>query len=385
MIPRPYVRALAVFALGYIGLYSLYVAKVFVSNHPTDSKSVPRRQLSDRLYSSSTADTKADRSSLTSVTATTNTSTAIKMVEQLLEHAGRENVHVPDWLRTLPHRRPLADSLYYLSAVVRVRLYKEDKSKWTIVEFKQWMHYQFWAGAEHIYICNHFLTESESLINPLEQYVKLGLVTVFPWNHIRAVRGSSTYVKDNANNQDSCYQHVLDKYRNQSVWQYNFDMDENPYCPRDQSEGFLAKFLKELSQSESGQPPSERTVDIRVQNFILHGQGDRKRNMTYDRINRITPHIANQNWKAIYQPKFVDGLGMHGVKERRGKMWVAEPTKLKMLHYWGARAQEWGPDTPALYKYTVEFNDIRNSIAISVRNSLLALNETEAFSCDTGP
>ena len=313
------------------------------------------------------------------------TSITRAMVEHILEHSESENLQIPNWQGSLPLRRNSADRLYYLTAVVRVRLYKEDKARWTLAEFKQWMHYQFWAGAEHIYICNHFLNESESLIKPLEKYVKLGLVTVFPWNHIRAIRGSNTYANDNANNQISCYRHVLDKYRNQSIWQYNFDMDENPYCPKDHSEEFLVRFLKELSQSESSKPQSERTVDIRVQNFILHGQGDRKRDTMYDRINRITPHIANGNWKTVYQPKFVDDIGMHGVQKSNGKMWIAEPAKLKMLHYWGARVQEWGPDTPALYDYTVKFNDVRNSIAISLRNSLLALNETDAFSCRTGP
>ena len=343
------------------------MTRVFVNNHSADDTALARLQLSERLNSNDIFDTEAD------------------LAERLLQQVNRNNNYVPDWVWTLPHRRHTADSQYFLTAVVRVRLYKEDKSKWTVAEFKQWMHYQFWAGAEHIYICNNFLNESESIIKPLEKYVKLGLVTVFPWNHIKAIPGSNTYGHDNANNQNSCFQHVLDKYRNQSIWQYNFDMDENPYCPRDQSEGFLAQFLKMLAQSEVEKPQSERTVDIRVQNFILHGQGDRQRNITYDRINTITPHIANKNWKTVYQPKYVDGLVMHGVQKRQGKMWVAEPSKLKMLHYWGARAQEWGPDTPALYQYTVEFNNVRNSIAINVRNSLLALNETDAFSCSTGP
>ena len=77
---------------------------------------------------------------------------------------------------------------------------------------------------------------------------------------------------------------------------------------------------------------------------------------------------------------------MHVVQNKKnGEMWIAEPAKLKMLHNLGARVQEWGPDTPALYDYTAEFNDVRNSIAISLRNSLLAHNETDAFSCSTSP
>ncbi|MEW8543333.1 MAG: glycosyltransferase family 92 protein [Candidatus Thiodiazotropha sp.] len=299
--------------------------------------------------------------------------------------ADQQMENMAKWQRNLGQSKNVSERQFYLSAVVRVRLYNEDKARWTVSEFKQWLHYQFWAGAEHIYICNHFLNETENLEKPLEKYIALGLVTLFSWNHINAIRGSKTYSADNANNQDSCYQHVLEKYRNQSVWQYNFDMDENPYCPSDQTEGFLARFLRNISESEKDKPQSKQTVDIRVQNFILHGQGDRTRNTAYDRINRITPHIANGNWKTIYKPKFVDDIGMHGVKKRHGKMVVAEPRKLKMLHYWGARVQQWGPDTPALKKFTVEFNDVRNTIAVSIRNSLLAMNEIDAFSCYTGP
>ena len=385
MIPKPYKRALLVVIVGYVGLTWFYLSKALVN------KSSPGNSLKSAYVSGIMDAISRNESELLHVDHNQdnrqNSYDSVKSKE-ITRNSPNNNQHMVNmakWQTNLGLGKNVSDRQFYLSAVVRVRLYKEDKSKWTVSEFKQWMHYQFWAGAEHIYICNHFLNDTENLEKPLEKYIKLGLVTLFSWNHIEAIRGSKTYYKDNANNQDSCYQHVLEKYRNQSVWQYNFDMDENPYCPNDQTEGFLARLLRNLSESEKDKPQNEQTVDIRVQNFILHGQGDRKRNITYDRINRITPHIANRNWKTIYKPKYVEDIGMHGIKNRHGKMVVAEPRQLKMLHYWGARVQQWGPDTPALKKYTVEFNDVRNTIAVSIRNSLLAMNETDAFSCDTGP
>ena len=295
-----------------------------------------------------------------------------------------EESPIPNWQRNLRQRS--RNSSYYLTAVIRVRIYKEDKARWTVAELKQWLHYQFWAGAEHVYVCNHFLNQSENLAKPLEKYVKLGLVTVFPWNHIRAVPGSDTYHIDNGLNQDACYNHVAERYGNLSVWQYSFDIDENPFCKTNKREGFLSDFLKKIEAGESGNTLANTTVDIRAQNFVLHGQGDRSRNIHYDRINRITPRIANHNWKAIYKPKYVRDVAMHGPKIRTvGKVLVANPEKLKLLHYWGGRLQNWGPDMPALFKSTVEFNDVRNTIAKRVRESLLAFNETDAFSCDTGP
>ncbi|KAK3611078.1 hypothetical protein CHS0354_030035 [Potamilus streckersoni] len=61
---------------------------------------------------------------------------------------------------------------YFLTEVVRVRLYKEDYAKWTIKEFKQWLHYMFYAGVEHIFICNHYLDESERIEPYLQKYVE---------------------------------------------------------------------------------------------------------------------------------------------------------------------------------------------------------------------
>ena len=50
---------------------------------------------------------------------------------------------------------------------------------------KQWMHYMFYAGVEHIYLCDHYEFEHEKLDTPLKQYIQLGLVTYLPWGKIR--------------------------------------------------------------------------------------------------------------------------------------------------------------------------------------------------------
>ena len=68
----------------------------------------------------------------------------------------------------------------FLAAAFRVRIYKEDKAKWTIRELKQWFHYMFWAGVEHIFLCDHFMTESELLKDQLQRYIKLNLLTYIP-------------------------------------------------------------------------------------------------------------------------------------------------------------------------------------------------------------
>ena len=119
----------------------------------------------------------------------------VALVDDLLDmdksHGDKHvyKVYVPQWQENI-QKLTQPDQKHFLSAVLRVRLYKEDKARWTLPELKQWMHYQFLAGTEHIYLCNHFLHESEILTEPLKRYIELGLVTYLPWDHILAVPGT---------------------------------------------------------------------------------------------------------------------------------------------------------------------------------------------------
>ena len=85
---------------------------------------------------------------------------------------------------------------YFLTELLQVRIYEDDKAKWTLKELKQWMHYIFLAGVQHIYLCDHFLYEHEKLDVPLKKYIDAGLVTYLP-------RGS---VRDAMTAQTQCYQ-----------------------------------------------------------------------------------------------------------------------------------------------------------------------------------
>ena len=156
----------------------------------------------------------------------------------------------------------------FLAAAFRVRIYKEDKAKWTIRELKQWFHYMFWAGVEHIFLCDHFMTESEILKNQLQLYIKSNVLTYIPWNVGRHT----------LQNQVQCYQKIIDEYGKFTTWQIAVDMDEFPYVHNDTNEGFLARYLHQFD---------ENIAEISMPNFVLLGQGDRTRNMTIDRIDRI--------------------------------------------------------------------------------------------------
>jgi len=80
--------------------------------------------------------------------------------------------------------------------VVQVRIYSADKARWSVKELKQWLHYMFLAGVEHVYLCDHFMFDHERLEKSLLKYIDLRLLTYLP-------RGS---VRDPMTAQIQCYQ-----------------------------------------------------------------------------------------------------------------------------------------------------------------------------------
>ncbi len=81
----------------------------------------------------------------------------------------------------------------------------------------------------------------------------------------------------------------------------------------------------------------------------------------------------------------VSYVDIHRTSIKQGKRYRELGDRLKILHYWGARLQNWGPDTGKILNMTVKFNYVRNILAPSIRKSLLAFGETDAFSNKSGP
>ena len=110
------------------------------------------------------------------------------------------------------------------------------------------------------------------------------------------------------------------------------------------------------------------------------GQGDSFRDMLIERVTRIKCLTKKSNTldKPIYRPQFVranihhNGIKKGRVQEEGGKC-------IKCLHYWGARLQNWGPDTNKTLRQTENFTEIRDKLGTIVRNSLLAFGEDDAY------
>ncbi len=178
--------------------------------------------------------------------------------------------------------------------------------------------------------------------------------------------------------QVQCYQHILDKYGPITEWQLSIDMDEYPFVHGDTREGFLLRFLATVKENVS---------EVSLPNFILLGQGDRSKGMVIERITRIKDNQgkkSNNLDKPLYRTKYVSA-GIHHMRLLKGRRQEENGMTIKMLHYWGARHQNWGPDTEQTFLETEEFTDARDALAPVLRQSLLAFGEFDAFCNSTGP
>lgn len=286
-----------------------------------------------------------------------------------------KGIYTPLWQQRLKDRiakgHTAGNGSFFLAELLQVRIYEDDKAKWTLKELKQWMHYIFLAGVQHIYLCDHYKYEHEKLDVPLKRYTDAGLVTYYAWSSIRHPMTA----------QVRCYQKIIDDFKSKHTWQIAVDMDEYPYSPIDSKEDFLIRYLKNITATI---PNPVSLTEISMNNYLMMGQGDRSKDLVIERINRMTPKPANILVKPIYKPSRVRANIHHNIL-RGGKNIVARDEELRMLHYWGARTQNWGPDTPKVLSITQPMDRMVKEWAPQVRNSLLAFGETDAFSTDTGP
>lgn len=286
------------------------------------------------------------------------------------ERAIKSGRFPPLWQKDL-YQRILSNSApntqFYLTHLLMVRVYQSDLAKWTYRELKQWMHYMFLIGIEHIYLCEHMHPGDADMRAQLRQYIDLGLVSY-----------SEVWTSHAMTAQVECYQKWVRIEGSNSKWMTSVDMDEHPYHLQDKEEGFLQRYLKDI---EAKRP---EISELSMQNYLMLGQGDRSKNMTIDRIRRCTPKPLNRLVKPLFKPAYVVPR-IHSGSVREGISVTADSSQLRMLHYWGARMQKWGPDTEEVLKKTEPYVDMANVWVDRLRNSLLCFGENDAFSNTTGP
>ncbi|CAC5414185.1 unnamed protein product [Mytilus coruscus] len=230
----------------------------------------------------------------------------MSLADIVQNHKGSDSVR--DLHGSKPH--------FYLAAVILVRIYDTDKAKWTKVELRQWIDYMLYAGVERIYLYDHFKVKSESLRDWCFANFPY-VVGYHDWHDHFPYSVIET--------QMTAYQHAILTYGNSSTWQIQFDMDEYPFMPNDKKQGFLIR-----------KPKNEKHI--------------------LKRYLRRTPKPANNLDKPICRTKSVKSVGIHHNELKEGESMDADVNEIRMNHYWGARLQNWGDDTPKIFNITM-FDD----------------------------
>ena len=235
-----------------------------------------------------------------------------------------------DWVQRAP-KPP-----YFLTAVLLVRIYKADKAKLTTKEMKEWLLYLRYAGVEHVYIYDAWVLEEEAQLDTLKAYEKDGYITYIDWHIHNPYTISGTQV--------AAYQDCIDRYASENTWQAAIDIDEYPFSPRDTAPGFLYRYVKDFSDFHP------QVSEITMQNFLYLGKPLEKELMI-ERLFRRTHNPANPLVKPIYKASHVRAQ-VHHNGLRKGRSMNAPSAELRMNHYWGARLQNWGEDSPDILEKT---------------------------------
>lgn len=236
---------------------------------------------------------------------------------------------------------------YFLTAVLLVRIYVTDKAKLTTKEMKEWLLYLRYAGVQHVYIYDAWVLEDESQLSTLKAYEDDGYITYIDWHTHNPYTISGTQV--------AAYQHCIDKFASENTWQAAIDIDEYPFSPRDTAPGFLYRYVKDFSDFHP------QVSEITMQNYLYLGKPLEKELMI-ERLFRRTHGPANPLVKPIYKASHVRAQ-VHHNGLLKGRSMNAPSVELRMNHYWGARLQNWGEDTPEILEKTEPDYDIQPIIS----------------------
>lgn len=248
-------------------------------------------------------------------------------------------------------RKTPSNAVYYLSAVLLVRIYATDKARLSTRELIQWLYYLSYAGFQHVYVYDSYVFKNESQKQALDFLIERGFVTYIDWSH-------KAFPYSVSGTQESAYQHCIDNYGNKSFWQASIDIDEYPFCPLDVKSNFMQRFIANYSHEQPD------VSQITMQNFLFLGKplDEAGHPLLIDRLRRRTHGVSNNLVKPIYKTKYVTKAGVHHHDFRYGYSEDADDRRIRLNHYWGARLQNWGEDTPEILAKTRRDDSIQEIV-----------------------
>lgn len=135
-------------------------------------------------------------------------------------------------------------------------------------------------------------------------------------------------------------------------------MDEYPFCPEDTKPNFMQRFIANFSREQP------RVSQITMKNFLFLGKplSDKEHPILIDRLKRRTHRPANDLVKPIYKTSHIKQSHVHHHDLSHGFSVDADENKIRLNHYWGARLQNWGEDTPEILSKTMEDNTVEEIV-----------------------
>jgi hypothetical protein len=246
---------------------------------------------------------------------------------------------------TLPHEcqdwcRHRQSSPYLLSAVLLVRVYRHDRAGLSSREIFQWLFYLRYAGFEHVFVYDAYVSKNESQYDVLSPLVQSGYVTYIDWSAHNPYTIKGTQI--------AAYQHCVDTYRSNLTWHMAIDIDEYPFSPLDVEPNFMQRFLHNFSIK------NPLVSQMTLQNYLFLGKPLDPQTYPFliARLRRRTHKKANDLGKSVFRVSHLDTAQVHHNKMRLGKTTDVNAATIRLNHYWGARVQNWGEDTQKVLDIT---------------------------------
>lgn len=245
-------------------------------------------------------------------------------------------LHCLTWCRHGEKLRPP----YQLSAVLLVRVYRHDLAGLSSREMLQWLYYLRYAGFEHVFVYDAYVGKIESQYHVLFPLVQSGYITYTDWSTHNPYTIKGTQI--------SAYQDCINKHGKNLTWHMAIDIDEYPFSPIDIEPNFMQRFLRNFSLR------NPHVSQVTLQNHLFLGKplNTKENPLLIAQFRRRTHKKANDLGKSVFQVSQIDKAQVHHNHMRQGRTIDCDAHVMRLNHYWGARLQDWGEDTPRVLDMT---------------------------------